>query len=115
MWLGPKTLTEFANETDFQRRYEIIQQNRGEGSITPNVMETLLNASNIDIYPETYIRTSLRRLHKNYRLKTTQGIITNVSRVILATGYRFNLRRYKFLAELIRQHQVPLVRWVPTS
>ena len=35
VWLGPKALAEFASETDFQRRYETIQQNRGEGSITP--------------------------------------------------------------------------------
>ena len=42
IWLGPKALTEFANETDFRRRYDIIQQNRGEGSITPDIMETLV-------------------------------------------------------------------------
>ena len=29
VWLGPKALAEFARETDFQRRYETIQQNRG--------------------------------------------------------------------------------------
>ena len=55
VWLGPKALAEFASETDFQRRYETIQQNRGEGSITPNIMEVLLNTSKVDIYPETRI------------------------------------------------------------
>ena len=118
VWLGPKALAEFANETDFQRRYETIQQNRGEGSITPDIMEALLKTPNIDIYPETRIHNitaeaeeglSTRRL----RVETTRGVITEVSRVILATGYRFNLRRYGFLTELLTQHQVPLICGLP--
>ena len=117
IWLGPKALTEFANETDFRRRYDIIQQNRGEGSITPDIMETLVSASNIDLYPKTCIRNivateeclSAQRL----QIETTRGLITDVSRVILATGYRFDLRRYGFLAELITKHQIPLVRGLP--
>ena len=115
VWLGPKALAEFASETDFQRRYETIQQNRGEGSITPDVMNALLNTPKVDIYPETRIHNitmeeegqglPIRRL----RVETTRGVIRDVSRVILATGYRFNLRRYGFLTELLAHHQVPLV------
>ena len=117
VWLGPKALAEFASETDFQRRYETIQQNRGEGSITPDIMEALLNTPNIDIYSETRVHNiaavegglPARRL----QVETTRGVITNVSRIILATGYRFNLRRYGFLTELLTQHQVPLVCGLP--
>ena len=36
-----------------------------------------------------------------------------MSRVILATGYQFNLRRYGFLRELITQYRIPLVRGLP--
>ena len=117
VWLGPKALAEFASETDFRRRYEIIQQNRGEGSITPDIMEVLLNTPNIDIYPETCISNivTVKGYPQAQRLQveTTGGVITDVSRVILATGYRFNLRRYGFLRELITQHQVPLVCGLP--
>ena len=117
VWLGPKALAEFASEIHFRRRYEIIQQNRGEGSITPDIMEVLLNNSNIDIYPETCISNifaagecpSTQRL----RVETTRGVITDVSRVILATGYRFDLRRYGFLKELITRYPVPLVCGLP--
>ncbi len=111
IWLGPKALSEFASETNFQRRYEIIQENRGEGSITPDVMETLVNSTNINIYPETHICniTSAQGL----QVETTRGPITNVSRIILATGYKFNLRRYWFLRELIRQYPIPLVCGLP--
>ena len=117
VWLGPKALAEFASETDFQRRYEIIQQNRGEGSITPDIMEALMDASNIKIYPETRIQNIVSAGEGNpagkLNLKTNRGNIMNVSRVILATGYQFNLRRYGFLRELIAQHQIPLVCGLP--
>ena len=117
VWLGPKALAEFADETDFRRRYDLIQQNRGEGSITPDIMEVLRNATNIDLYPETCIRNiaSVDRKGRAQHLKveTTQGVIRGVSHVILATGYQFDLRRYGFLKELVTQHQVPLVRGLP--
>ena len=121
MWLGPKALAAFAAETDFQQRYEIIQQNRGEGSITPDIMEALISAANIEIYPETRIQNIVSMGEGNrkggvpplLRVRTNRADIPNVSRVILATGYQFNLRRYGFLRELIAQHQVPLVCGLP--
>lgn len=113
VWLGPTALAEFANETDFRRRYEIIQQNRGEGSITPDIMEVLLNTPNIDIYPETCISNIVETAAQRLQVETTRDVITDVSRIILATGYRFDLRRYEFLKELITQHQVPLVCGLP--
>lgn len=117
VWLGPKALAEFAGETDFQRRYETIQQNRGEGSITPDIMDALLHTPNIDIYPETRIHNITTEEEslpaQKLKVETTRGVITDVSRVILATGHRFDLRRYGFLRELRTQHQIPLVCGLP--
>ena len=117
VWLGPKALAGFASEANFQQRYKIIQQNRGEGSITPDIMEALMDASNIKLYPETCIHniveTEKYPSTRGLQIETTRDTITDVSRVILATGYQFNLRRYGFLRELITQHQIPLVRGLP--
>lgn len=118
VWLGPKALAEFTSEfLHFRQRYEIIQQNRGEGSITPDIMEALIDTPNIDLYPETCIRNIVSVDRKgqaeHLQIETTQGVIRGVSRVILATGYQFNLRRYSFLKELIAQHQIPLIRGLP--
>ena len=117
VWLGPKALADFASEADFRQRYDIIQQNRGEGSITPDIMEALTNAPNIDLYPETCVRNIVpvdrKEQAQHLQVETTHGVIRGVSRVILATGYQFNLRRYRFLKELITQHQIPLVRGLP--
>ena len=112
VWLGPKALTEFASEANFQQRYEIIQQNRGEGSITPDIMEALMDASNIKLYPETCIHNIVESA-RGLQIETTRNTMTDVSRVILATGYQFNLRRYGFLKELITQYRIPLVRGLP--
>ena len=117
IWLGPKALAEFASETDFQQRYKIIQQNRGEGSITPDIMEALTSAANIKIYSETRIQNIVSAGEENpaqqLKVSTNRGEILHVSRVILATGYQFNLRRYGFLKELLAQHEVPLVCGLP--
>ncbi|RKU15003.1 hypothetical protein C6503_14170 [Candidatus Poribacteria bacterium] len=117
VWLGPKALTEFATETDFRQRYDIIQQNRGEGSITPDIMKVLVDAPNIDLYLETCIRSIVsvdRKEQAQYlQVETTQEVIRGVSHVILATGYQFDLRRYGFLKELVTQHQIPLLRGLP--
>ena len=111
IWLGPKALNEFSNDTDFQRRYQIIQENRGEGSITPEIMDVLENNSNVEIYPETNICNITAAHH--LQVETTRNIISNVSRIILATGYRFNLSRYGFLSELMNQHPIPLICGLP--
>ena len=117
VWLGPKALAEFASEANFQRRYDIIQQNRGEGSITPDIMEALMDAPNVVLYPETCIHSIVSVDRKgqaqHLQVETTQGVIRGVSRLILATGYQFNLHRYKFLRELITQHKVPLICGLP--
>ncbi|MCY3744299.1 MAG: SidA/IucD/PvdA family monooxygenase [Candidatus Poribacteria bacterium] len=117
VWLGPKALAEFASEPDFRQRYDIIQQNRGEGSITPDIMEALTNAPNIELYPETCIlnigSVDKKEQAQHLQVETTHSIIRGVSRIILATGYQFNLRRYGFLKELGTQHQIPIVRGLP--
>jgi len=117
VWLGPKALAEFANETNFQLRYETIQQNRGEGSITPDIMEALLNTPEVDIYPETRIHNITTEAEglpiQRLRVETTRGVMRDVTCVVLATGYRFNLRRYGFLTELLTQYPIPLVCGLP--
>ena len=113
-WLGPKALEAFANEPNFQRRYEIIQENRGEGSITPEIMETLRDTPTVDIYPDTRICSIAQTGDgETLRVGTSGGVISEVSRVILATGYRFHLGRYGFLRELIARHPIPLVCGLP--
>lgn len=117
IWLGPKALTNFASESDFLRRYHIIKENRGEGSITPDVMEGLTDSTNIEIYPETIIRKIFSveesKLGQCLQVETTRGMVDHVSYIIFATGYRFNLRRYGFLGDLMQAYSIPLICGLP--
>lgn len=113
IWLGPKALTEFANEPDFQRRFQIIQENRGEGSITPEIMTSLKNNTNVDIYYETNVRNIDLRDCNNLQIDSSRGLIQDVDRVILATGYRFNLRRYNFMRTLLKQYPIEIICGLP--
>ena len=45
-WLGPKYLKDFYAETDWYERYQQIQQARNGGSMTPEMMLQLSQASN---------------------------------------------------------------------
>ena len=113
IWLGPKTLADFADEPDFQRRYQIIQENRGEGSITPNIMDFIENAPNVDIYPETLIQNIRQTDSDNLQVETSCGLIQDVYRIILATGHRFNLRSYGFIKTLLKQYPIDLICGLP--
>lgn len=113
IWLGPKALTEFANESNFQRRYHIVQENRGEGSITPKILDSIENDTRIEVYPKTYVRNIHITDSANLQVETTQGLIPSVARVIIATGYRFNLHRYGFMRTLLKQYPIDLVCGLP--
>lgn len=117
VWLGPKEMVKFLEESDFQRRYQTIQENRGEGSITPEIMKELTESDSLEIYPETTIRkiysTEDDKLGQCLQVETTQGVIHQVSQIILATGYRFDLRRYGLMKELMRQYHIPLICGLP--
>ena len=84
-------------------------------------MEALMDATNIKMYPETRIQNIVSMGEGNCRgvgtppllVRTNRGEVPNVSRVILATGYQFNLCRYGFLRELVAQHEVPLTCGLP--
>jgi len=80
-----------------------------------------MSATNVKIHPETRIQnivsveegTCRSGVTPSLLVRTNRADILNVSRVILATGYQFNLCRYGFLKELIAQDEIPLVHGLP--
>ena len=115
-WLGPKALSEFSRESDWEKRYETIQQVRGEGSITPEIAEGLMkhtvgNHPAVSVYSETSI-LEIDQPNK-LRIQTTKGTIDDADLLILATGYRFDLRCYPCLSNLIKQYAIPILHGLP--
>ena len=117
-WLGPKAIEAFKNEPDWEKRWEVIQRARGEGSVTPDIAEALEKYAVSHKKFRRCIGDKVLDINKMSRLDqlqvhTTQRVIDAVDLIILATGYRFNLRNYTFVSNLIEQHEVPTVRGLP--
>jgi hypothetical protein len=116
LWVGPKALGEFRRESDWEKRYEIIQQVRGEGSMTSEIAEGLMKHTvGRDPAVSLYSEASILQIDQpnKLRIQTTKGAIDDADLLILATGYRFGLRHYPFLSGLIKQHAIPILHGLP--
>ena len=113
-WLGPKALSRFGDESNWEKRRKIVQQARGEGSVTPEIAEALTK-SRADEKFHLQTDAKILQIDEDSRLqvKTTESTINDVDLVILATGYRFNLHRYRFLSNLIEKHEIPMLHGLP--
>ena len=113
-WLGPKALSRFSHESDWEKRRKIVQQARGEGNVTPEIAETLTKTRADGKF---HLQTSGKILqidnNSRLRVKTTESTINDVDLVVLATGHRFNLHRYRFLSNLIERHEIPTLCGLP--
>ena len=113
-WLGPKALRKFSNEPNWEERRKIVQQARGEGSVTPEIAEALTKSRADEKF---HLRTGVKILQINrdsrLQVKTTESTINDVDLVVLATGYRFDLHRYRFLSNLTRRHEIPMLCGLP--
>ena len=113
-WLGPKALSRFSKESDWDKRRKMIQQARGEGSVTPEIAEALSKATSDG---KLHLQTGAKVRHidgdARLRVKTTENTINDVNLVVLATGFRFDLHRYRFLSDLTERHRIRTLRGLP--
>ncbi len=114
LWLGPKALSRFSGELDWEKRKKIVHEARGEGSVTPGIADALTKSRSDGRF---YLQTGakIRAIDGDSRLqvKTTESTIDDVDLVVLATGYRFNLHRYRFLSDLTKRHKIPTLCGLP--
>ena len=113
-WLGPKALSRFSKESDWEKRRKIVLQARGEGSVTPEIAEALTKSRSDG---KLHLQTGAKIRHidgtSRLQVKTTESTINDVDLAVLATGYKFNLHRYRFLANLIERHKIPTLYGLP--
>ena len=113
-WLGPKALSRFSKESDWDKRRKMVQQARGEGSVTPETAEALTKARSDG---KLHLRTgvNIRQIDGNsvLQVKTTESTINDVDLVVLATGFRFDLHQYRFMSDLIERHKIRTLRGLP--
>ncbi len=87
-WIKGALLDEFARETDFDRRAEIIRQARHRGSMPPDVYDALtaaISAGTVELR-QTEVTAGCRD-GADIQLTLSTGEALTVDRVLLATGF----------------------------
>ena len=87
-WLGPKRMTAFRRQADFDRRRAIITKARFAGSVPPRVKRSLGWAMGRDTldWHETEV-DGLRSEAEEIALTLSSGAVLRADRVLLATGF----------------------------
>jgi len=137
-WLGPKYLKDFHSETDWDKRYQQIQQARNGGSMTPDIMLQLSRAANegkvrIDEccqvedaqWKDNLWQVSCEDGSKHQYddctwlgnsavLKDTPHMSRHqFNRIWLAIGTRFNAKEHPLLQEVLEAYPTELVNGLP--
>ena len=114
-WLGPKYLKDFHAETDWYERYQQIQQARNGGSITPEMMLQLSQASHegkVRINECCQVRdaqwqNNLWQIHCHDRSRH------QFNRIWLATGTKFNVAEHPLLKDVLETYPTEIVNGLP--
>lgn len=114
-WLGPKYLKGFVAESDWSRRWELIQQARNGGSMTPEVATRLRRESrngNLVIQEECQVvRASWNS--GEWQIVCNDGTNYTCDRIWLATGTKVDVTMDPLLAQVLISHPIPIVNGLP--
>ena len=86
-WLGPRYMTSFSRERDFNRRRAMITNARNRGSVTPEIRRALRNAitkGGLQWHQDVVEKLDTTNRTLDLNLKTRPHLV--VDRVLLATG-----------------------------
>ena len=114
-WLGPKYLKGFSAETDWQKRWQLIQEARDGGSMTPAVMTQLRRYQHQDelsIFEECQV-ISAEFVSDRWQLKCDDGMMREYHRIWLATGTKLDVRKQPILKEILHTHPLEIVNGLP--
>ena len=124
-WLGPKYLKGFHAESDMETRWQMVQEARDGGSITPAIMlrlRRLQREGHITFYEHCEVADAHwngdawavccgnQAVHTCLAHQPTQHPI---HRIWLATGTTFNIEAEPLLADIVAQHPIETVHGLP--
>lgn len=114
-WLGPKYLKGFTDETNWHRRWEIIQQARNGGSVTPEMMlqlNRLVRVGKVELVENCQIKSA--QWHNNRWLLTCNNEEQlECDRIWLATGTQFDVSRHPLLTDILTTHTGEIINGLP--
>ncbi len=114
-WLGPKYLKEFHAQTDWDVRYQQIQQARNGGSMTPEMMLQLRQASHqgkITLNESCQV-SSAQWQEPLWQVSCLDGNQHQFTRIWLATGTKFKATEHPLLQNVLETYPTQIVNGLP--
>ncbi|MEL7083428.1 MAG: FAD/NAD(P)-binding protein [Cyanobacteria bacterium J06597_1] len=120
-WLGPKYLKHFHAESDWTQRWQMMQEARNGGSLTPEVLTRLRRHSH-EHKLEFYERCEVKRArwegtawNVECNLPEHHSCIAHqaIDRIWLATGNQLNVDQWNLLSEIRSQFPCTTVNGMP--
>lgn len=120
-WLGPKYLKGFEAETDWQKRWQMIQQARNGGSFTPETLTQLRKFSRegrVVLYERCEI-TSAAWQGTHWQVQCNNPVAHDcfehqpIDRIWLATGTQLDITSQPILEKVLAQYPTEIINGLP--
>ncbi|MEL6470527.1 MAG: FAD/NAD(P)-binding protein [Cyanobacteria bacterium J06623_4] len=120
-WLGPKCLKGFNAETDWEKRWQMIQQARNGGSFTPETLTRLRKFSREDrvfLYEQCQVTRAVWQ-EDHWQVQCDNRSVhdcfahQSIDRIWLATGTELNITAHPLLQAVMVQHPTDVVHGLP--
>jgi len=114
-WLGPKYLKDFFAQSDWQRRFTMIQQARNGGSMTPAIATQLrrqVRSGNIKIDENCQI-VKAEWLGESWHVQCSDGSQHECDYIWLSTGTKFDVTTEPLLKDTLATYPIPIIQGLP--
>jgi cation diffusion facilitator CzcD-associated flavoprotein CzcO len=120
-WLGPKYLKGFHAETDWQARWQMVQQARNGGSLTPEMMtqlRRLARTGQVKLYEQCQVQDAAWQ-DNAWKVccdnHTVHDCIAHqpIHRIWLATGSQVNITAHPLMSDILAQYPAEIVNGLP--
>lgn len=120
-WLGPKYLKGFEAETDWEKRWQMIQQARNGGSFTPETLTRLRKFSaegRVFLYEQCQVTRAVWQ-GERWQVQCNNHAVhdcfahQSIDRIWLATGTAQDITAHPLLQEVIKQYPAEIVHGLP--
>jgi len=114
-WLGPKYLNSFWAEPSWEARWQMIQQARNGGSITPALMTQLRRLHREDkviLYEQCQVEKAIWQ-DSHWQISREDGVEFDCDRIWLSTGTRLDITQCSLLKEVLHAYPIEIVRGLP--
>ncbi len=121
-WLGPKYLKGFMAEANWHKRWEMIQQARNGGSLTPAIFLKLRRSNKLGqlTFLENCEVVEAESINNQWQIECNNGEKLNCDRVAalrdrlwLATGSKLTTENHPLLRHVLQKYPTELVEGLP--